>query len=99
MESIEDRRIATPRTRVAFASAMVACGRAGELPGLEPHPWRDGKMSGSGEDPQAVRADGGKALMCNLGYGRGAARLFYWVLPDGMIEFEAVRNHDAIAHP
>ena len=95
--SVEDRRIATPRTRIAFACAMVACGRAGELSGLEPHPWREGKMSGSGDDPQAVRADGGKALMCNLGHGRGAARLFYWVLPDGNIEFEAVRNHDAIA--
>jgi hypothetical protein len=35
--------------------------------------------------------------MCNLGHGRGAARLFYWMLPDGNIEFEAVRNHDAIA--
>jgi hypothetical protein len=95
--SVEDRRIATPRTRIAFACAMVACGRAGELPGLEPHPWREGKMSGGGGDPQAMRADGGKALMCNLGHGRGAARLFYWVLPDGNIEFEAVRNHDAIA--
>lgn len=38
-----------------------------------------------------------KRLMCNLGHGRGAARLFYWMLPDGNIEFEAVRNHDAIA--
>jgi hypothetical protein len=51
LASIEDRRIATPRTRVAFACAMIACGRAGELPGLEPHPWREGKTSGSGDDP------------------------------------------------
>ncbi len=94
--SVEDRRIVTLLARVAFACAMVACGRAGELSGLESHSWREGKMSGSGEDPQAVRADGGKAWMCNLGHGRGAPRLIYWVLPDGQTEFEAVRNHDAI---
>jgi hypothetical protein len=34
--------------------------------------------------------------MCNLGHGRGGARLFYWTLPDGIIEFDSVRNHDAI---
>ena len=95
--SVEDRRIATPPTRVAFACAMVACGRAAELAGLEPHPWREGKTNGGGDDPQAVRADGAKGCMCNLGHGRGAARLFYWVLPNGTIEFDSVRNHDAIA--
>jgi hypothetical protein len=95
MASIEDRRITTPAARIAFACAMVACGRAPELPGLEPHPWREGK-SGSGDDPQAVREDGAKAWMCNLGHGRGAARLFYWLLPDSSIEFDAVRNHEAI---
>lgn len=94
--SFEDRRIATPATRIAFACAMVACGRASELPGLEPHPWREGK-SGSGHDPQAVREDGAKAWMCNLGHGRGAPRLFYWLLPDGVIEFDSVRNHKAIS--
>jgi hypothetical protein len=96
MSSVEERRVSTPRPRVAFACAMVACGRAGELAGLEPHPWREGKMSGSGDDPQTVRADGAKGLMCNLGHGRGAARLFYWTLPDGIIEFDSMRNHDAI---
>jgi hypothetical protein len=95
LASVEDRRIATPRARVAFACAMVACGRAGELAGLEPHPWREGKVS-RGNDPQAVRADGGKGLMCNLGHGGGGARLFYWTLPDGTVEFDSVRNHDAI---
>ena len=95
MTSVEDRRIATPAARIAFACAMVACGRASELPGLEPHPWREGK-SGGGDDPQAVREDRAKAWMCNLGHGRGAARLFYWLLPDGVIEFDSVRNHEAI---
>ncbi len=95
MASVEDRRIATPAARIAFACAMVACGRAPELVGLEPHPWREGK-SGGGDDPQAVREDGAKAWMCNLGHGRGAARLFYWLLPDGVIEFDSVRNHEAI---
>jgi hypothetical protein len=97
LESVKDRRIATPTTRIAFACAMVACGRAAALPGLEPHAWREGTMSGSrGDDPQAVRVDGGKGLMCNLGHGRGAARLFYWALPGGNIEFDSVRNHEAI---
>jgi hypothetical protein len=95
MASVEDRRIATPAARIAFACAMVACGRAPKLPGLEPHPRREGKSSG-GDDPQAVREDGAKAWMCNLGHGRGAARLFYWLLPDGLIEFDSVRNHEAI---
>ncbi len=95
MASVEDRRIATPAARIAFACAMVACGRAPELPGLELHPWRKGK-SGGGDDPQAVRDDGAKAWMCNLGYGRGAARLFYWLLLDEVIEFDSVRNHEAI---
>ena len=96
LASVEDRRIAVPPARVAFACAMVVCGRAAELPGLEPHPWREGRMSGSGDDPQAVRADGGRGLMCNLGHGRGAARLFYWALADGVVEFDSVRNHKAI---
>lgn len=96
MASVEDRRIATPASRIAFACAMVACGRAPELPGLEPHPRREGR-SGGGDDPQAVREDGAKAWMCNLGHGRGAARLFYWQLPDGVIEFDSIRNHEAIS--
>ncbi len=96
LASVEDRRIAVSSARVAFACAMVVCGCAAELPGLEPHPWREGKSNGSGDDPQAVRGDGGRALMCNLGHGRGAARLFYWALPNGVTEFDSVRNHDAI---
>jgi hypothetical protein len=63
---------------------------------LEPHLWREGK-SGGDDDLQAVREDGAKAWMCNLGPGRGAARLFYWQLPDGVIEFDSVRNHEAIS--
>lgn len=99
MASVEDRRIAVPPARVAFVCAMLASGRAGELPGLEPHPYREGKTSASGNDPQAVRADGGKAWMCNLGHGRGAPRLIYWVLPDRTIEFDTLRNHDSIGRP
>ncbi|HTU79393.1 MAG TPA: hypothetical protein VMF09_11590 [Solirubrobacteraceae bacterium] len=97
LDSINDRKIVVPRQRVAFACAMVACGRAAELPGLEPHPWREGKASGSGDDPQAVRADGAKGFICNLGHGRGAARLLYWALPNGVVEFDSVRLHEAIA--
>lgn len=52
-------------------------------------------MSGSGNNPRVVRADGGRGLMCNLGHGRGAARLSYWALPGGVTEFDSVRNHEA----
>lgn len=90
---VEDRRIAIPTARIAFGCAMVACGRAAELPGLEPRHWREGKMSGSGDDAQVVRTDGGKGWMCTLGHGRAtAARLCYWVLPCGDIEFDSVRT-------
>jgi hypothetical protein len=92
MASVEDRRIATPVPRIGFTCAMVAS----KLPGLEPHPWREGK-SGGGYDPQAVCEDRAKAWMCSLGHGRCAARLFYWLLPDGVIEFDSVRNHEAIS--
>jgi hypothetical protein len=94
IRSIEDKRIATPRAPIAFARAMVSCRMAKTHSGLEPHSLRDGDKSG--DDPQAVRADGAKGMVCNLGHGMGAARLIYWVLPDGKTEFEAVRNHDAI---
>jgi hypothetical protein len=99
LASISDRKNAVPGERIAFACAMVACGRASFLPGLEPHPWRDGKASGSGDDPHVTRGDGGEGFLCNLGHGRGAARLFYWALPEGITEFEGVRNHDAIGRP
>lgn len=96
IKSIEDKRIATPRARIAFACAVVSCRMAKTHGGLEPHPLRAGDKSG--DDPQAVRADGAKGMVCNLGHGMGAARLIYWVLPDGKTEFEALRNHDAIGH-
>lgn len=47
------------------------------------------------ERGNVVRADRGKGLMCNLD-GRAAARMSHRALPDGLIRFDSVRNHDAI---
>lgn len=46
--------------------------------------------------PPVMRVDGGQGLVCNLGRRRGAARLFYRLLPDGKIALDPVRNHEAI---
>jgi hypothetical protein len=82
----------TPLERTAWVCAMVACGRAKRMPGVEPHQLRAGK-SGSAE--QLVRADGAKAWLCKLN-GEGASRLQYWVAKDGLTEFATVSVHDAI---
>lgn len=76
--------------RVAFACAMVACGRAGQLRGLDARHRRRHSNA-----PQEQRGDGGKAWICKVGEGGGAARLEYWVLPDHRIEFARLVTHDA----
>jgi hypothetical protein len=93
LQTVESRRNATPRERVAFACAMIASGWAGKLAGLEPHQLRGHLGS---DTPQERRSDGAKAWMCNLGHGRGATRLQYWVIPDRKIEFAALRTHDEL---
>lgn len=91
IESV-DELTGTPLHRIAWVAAMVACGRARDLPGIDPHQLREGR---AGSADQMVRADGAKAWRCKLN-GEGASRLHYWVRPDGLIEFAAVGVHDAI---
>lgn len=80
-----------PVERVAWVSAMVACGRARAMSGVEPRALRDGR-TGSGS--QTVRADGARAWVCKLKPG-GTSRLHYWVRADGTPELASV-THDAI---
>ncbi len=71
--------------RLAWACAMVACGRAPRLRSLDPSPLLD-------EDgEELVRADGARGWRCNV--KRGASdgpQLRYWVHPTGLVEFDAV---------
>jgi hypothetical protein len=79
----------TPLERIAWACAMVASGRAKEMPGLEPHQLRG---SASASVSQQVRSDGAKAWICRL-LGEGASRLLYWVTSEG-VEFARVGVHE-----
>lgn len=89
-----------PVERVAWVCAMVACGRAREIGGLELHPLRTGM---GGEDAQrsgSRSSDGALAWRCALKRGKpAAARLHFWKLPDGIIEFASVGTHDAYGIP
>lgn len=79
--------------RVAWVCAMVACGRAPEIDGLDLHQLRTGV---GGSDPQRRReSDGALAWRCAVKVRQPSApRLHYWVLPDGTIEFADVVKHD-----
>lgn len=81
------------RRRIAWVCALVISGRAHELEGLQVHPLRTGP---GGDDPQRVRAyDGARAWRCSVKRNTpGAARLHWWELKDGDIEFANVRHHD-----
>lgn len=73
---------------------MVGCGRAREIPGIDPHPLRKTRAPSA---EQSVRGDGAKAWICKLG-GEGASRLHYWTRDDGLSELATVSVHDAIGH-
>jgi hypothetical protein len=100
-------RCASPAaTRLAWVCAMVACGRAAGLRGLDPRPLRGEAGAGAGAasaeaeasasaeaeaSAELVRADGARGWCCNL--ERDAPQgpqLRYWVHPTGLIEFEDV---------
>jgi hypothetical protein len=71
--------------RLAWVCAMVACGRAPQLRGLDPRPLldRDGR--------QLERSDGARGWRCNLRRAKpDGSRLQYWVHPSGLIELDAV---------
>jgi hypothetical protein len=76
---------------------MVACGKASRSPGLQPHALRRG--GGGGSDPQRKRADGARALRCNLKNAAGGPRLHYWIQPNGTVEFASLASHDDYSIP
>jgi len=79
------------RGRVAWVCAMVACGYAPALSGLNPHRL----LTGAAGSPQLVRGDGAKGWRCNLKRNAAAGpRVHYWTHSDGTIEFAAIGNHD-----
>jgi hypothetical protein len=82
-----------PVERIAWVSAMVACGRARAMYGVEPRALRAGR-TGSGS--QTVRADGARAWVCKL-KPDGTSHLHYWVRADGIPELASV-THGAIGH-
>jgi len=82
----------TAMERTAWVCAMVACGRAKKIPGVEPHHLRSRR---GGSSDQLVRQDGAKAWTCKLN-GEGASRLQYWVTPRDLVEFGAATVHDSI---
>jgi hypothetical protein len=79
-----------PLERIAWVCAMVACGKARRLGGIDPHQL----LTGAG-GRQLVREDGAKGWRCNLKRNSpGGARLHYWIHTSGKIEFDALGNHD-----
>ena len=93
MRSVE-RLGGTSLQRIAWVAAMVGCGRAREIPGIDPHPLRKTRAPSA---EQSVRGDGANAWICKLG-GEGASRLHYWTRDDGLSELATVSVHDAIGH-
>jgi hypothetical protein len=94
LATVEVNRAAAPWDRVAFVCAMVACGRAERLAGLEPQPLPD--VAQSRKRRRNERDDGAKGWLCKLGAGPGAKRLVYWTHPGGRVEFDAIRGHDEL---
>jgi hypothetical protein len=86
IKSVEELRD-TPAERIGWVCAMVASGRANEMPGLQTHQSRD---SWAGSDS---RTDSAKAWTCRL--REGASRLLYWVKVDGRVEFAMVTKRPA----
>jgi hypothetical protein len=76
--------------RVAFVCSMVACGRAGQLRGLDARQLKTRATSQDRRDSQA------KPWLCKVGEGGGAPRMEYWTLPDHVTEFCLLHTHDAI---
>lgn len=93
VRSVQQLELATI-SRIAWVCAMVACGRAPEISGLDLHRLRTGA---GGDDPQRVRAsDGAEGWRCAIKRNApAAARLNYWKLRGGMVEFASVGAHDA----
>jgi hypothetical protein len=91
LQAVEQRasgsaRRASPAVRqLAWACAMVACGRAQRLRSLDPRPLRDDS------EEQLVRPDGAVAWHCNLERDTPEGpQLHYWIHPSGRVEFDTV---------
>jgi hypothetical protein len=75
--------------RLAWVCAMVACGRAARICGIDPSP-----MCEQSDGAQVVRADGALGWCCNVERNSpGGPKLHYWTHTSGLIEFEAVAAH------
>ena len=80
--------------QLAWACAMIACGRAPRLGSLEPNPLLRGDGQG-----QVVRSDGARGWCCNLGRDTpDGTQLRYWIHPSGLIEFDTVTSRDEPYH-
>ncbi|HEY3830283.1 MAG TPA: hypothetical protein VGL57_13905 [Solirubrobacteraceae bacterium] len=74
--------------QLAWACAMVACGRAPRLRSLDPKP-----LLGAQDGQQLVRADGACGWRCNLLRDTAEGpQLHYWIHPSGLVEFQKVSD-------
>jgi hypothetical protein len=72
--------------QLAWACAMVACGRAPRLRSLDPRPLTGGEL-----EQQLIRADGARGWRCNILRDTTAGpQLHYWINPLGHVEFETI---------
>lgn len=79
--------------RLAWVCAMVACGRAPELDGLDLHRLRS--SAGGGVAHRVRESDGAAAWRCAIKQNTPAGpRLHFWRLEDGSVEFANVGHHD-----
>lgn len=92
VKDVERRSVEISVDRIAWVCAMVACGLAPGLHGVDPHPLLVG-----GGGAQLVREDQAKGWRCSLKRNAyGGPRLHYWVLVNGTIEFAALGYHDGL---
>jgi len=98
LQSVHESRTVASVDRIGRACAMIACGWAERLPGLEPHPLKNVPQTG-GRRHKNERGDGARGWIGRLRTGSGANRLVYWTHPGGKIEFDSVRRHDEASGP
>jgi hypothetical protein len=98
LHTVHENRTVASVDRIGRACAMIACGRAERLPGLEPHPLKNVPQAG-GRHHKNERGDGARGWVGRLRTGSGANRLVYWTHPGGRIVFDSVRKHDEAAAP
>lgn len=84
-----ERERELPLERIAWVCAMVACGKAAGLSGLEPHPLTNGAGG-----RQITRDDGSKGWRCKIGNYSGGPRVHYFIDPSGRIDFADFGLHD-----